>query len=538
MKELRFILLFIPVIIFGQSPKIVVGVVVDQMCYDYLYRFQHHFSTDGFNRFLNRGVNCRNTNYNYVPTYTGPGHASIYTGTTPYNHGIVANEWYDRTKAKGVNCVFDPSVQAVGNSSSAYGQVSPHHLETMTVTDQLKFTYPASNVYSISIKDRSAVLPGGHLSDGSYWFDYSSGKFITSTFYTNELPPWVQAFNQANNADTYLADWELLNEPSSYSRSIDNSPYEVTIKGAKTPTFPYAFTSFAKGNYSQFTITPFANTLLTDLALELIQQERLGKNEATDMLCVSYSTPDIAGHAFGPYSLEVEDIYVRLDLELAKLFNALDKQVGKNNYVIFLTADHAVVPVPQQLKDEKLPGGYFDMSACLTSVNTQLQKKYGTILIQSEENQNIYLNYAQIDSLKIRKSEIQQEVADILRSFPEVKVAVTGSDLERGNIQDPWMQMILNGYSKERSGDVIFMLKPGYLAISSDKGSEHKGTSHGSAFNYDTHVPLLWYGNKMKHQEIFRPIEITDISATLVHLLNLQRNGSMTGKPIIEMLGH
>jgi hypothetical protein len=221
-----------------------------------------------------------------VPTYTGPGHASIYTGTTPYNHGIVANEWYDRTKAKGVNCVFDPSVQAVGNSSSAYGQVSPHHLETMTVTDQLKFTYPASNVYSISIKDRSAVLPGGHLSDGSYWFDYSSGKFITSTFYTKELPPWVQAFNQAHNADTYLADWELLHEPSSYSRSIDNSPYEVTIKGAKTPTLPYAFTSFAKGNYSQFTITPFANTLLTDLALELIQQERLGKNEATDMLCV------------------------------------------------------------------------------------------------------------------------------------------------------------------------------------------------------------------------------------------------------------
>ncbi len=538
MKELRFILLFIPVIIFGQSPKIVVGVVVDQMCYDYLYRFQHHFSSDGFNRFLNRGVNCRNTNYNYVPTYTGPGHASIYTGTTPYNHGIVANEWYDRTKAKGVNCVFDPSVQAVGNSSSAYGQVSPHHLETMTVTDQLKFTYPASNVYSISIKDRSAVLPGGHLSDGSYWFDYSSGKFITSTFYTKELPPWVQAFNQAHNADTYLADWGLLHEPSSYSRSIDNSPYELTIKGAKTPTLPYAFTSFAKGNYSQFTITPFANTLLTDLALELIQQERLGKNEATDMLCVSYSTPDIAGHAFGPYSLEVEDIYARLDLELAKLFNALDKQVGKNNYVIFLTADHAVVPVPQQLKDEKLPGGYFDMSACLTSVNTQLQKKYGTILIQSEENQNIYLNYALIDSLKIRKSEVQQEVADILRSFPEVKVAVTGSDLERGIIQDPWMQMILNGYSKERSGDVIFMLKPGYLAISSDKGSEHKGTSHGSAFNYDTHVPLLWYGNKMKHQEIFRPIEITDISATLVHLLNLQRNGSMTGKPIIEMLGH
>jgi predicted AlkP superfamily pyrophosphatase or phosphodiesterase len=537
MKELRFILLLIPVIIFGQPPKIVVGIVVDQMCYDYLYRFQHHFSTDGFNRFLNRGINCRNTNYNYVPTYTGPGHASIYTGTTPYNHGIVANEWYDRTKAKGVNCVFDQSVQAVGNASSAYGQVSPHHLETMTITDQLKFTYPASNVFSISIKDRSAALPGGHLSDGSYWFDYSSGKFITSTFYMNQLPSWVQTFNEQKNADSYLADWELLNDPSSYSRSIDNSPYEVTIKGAKTPTFPYAFTSFAKGNYSQFTITPFANTLLTDFALELIQREGVGKNDATDMLCISYSTPDIAGHAFGPYSLEIEDIYARLDLELAKLFNTLDKQVGKHNYVVFLTADHAVVPVPQQLKDEKLPGGYFDMSACLTSINTQLQNKYGTILIQSEENQNIYLDYPLIDSLKLNRSVIQQEVASIIRTFPEVKVAVTGSDLERGIIQDPWMQMILNGYSKERSGDVIFILKPGYLAISSNASSEHKGTSHGSAFNYDTHVPLLWYGNRMKHQEIFRPLEITDISATLVHMLNLQRIGSMTGKPIVEILG-
>ena len=538
MKELRFILLLVPVLIFGQAPKIVVGIVVDQMCYDYLYRFQHHFSTDGFNRFLNRGVNCRNTNYNYVPTYTGPGHASIYTGTTPYNHGIVANEWYDRTKAKGVNCVSDPSVQAVGNASSAYGQVSPHHLETMTITDQLKFTYPASNVFSISIKDRSAALPGGHLSDGSYWFDYSSGKFITSTFYMDQLPNWVQTFNEQRNADTYLADWELLNDPSSYSRSIDNSPYEITIKGAKTPTFPYAFTSFAKGNYNQFTITPFANTLLTDFALELLNHEGVGKNDATDMLCISYSTPDIAGHAFGPYSLEIEDIYARLDLELAKLFKALDKQVGKQNYVCFLTADHAVVPVPQQLKDEKLPGGYFDMNECLKMINTQLKLSYGHELIQSEENQNIYLDYPLIDSLKLNRSLIQQEVASMLRSFSEVKVVVTGTDLERGIIQDPWMQMILNGYSKERSGDVIFILKPGYLDISSDASAEHKGTSHGSAFNYDTHVPLLWYGNGMKAQEIFRPLEITDISATLVHLLNLQRIGSMTGKPIIEILGH
>ncbi|MFM7594714.1 MAG: alkaline phosphatase family protein [Flavobacteriales bacterium] len=537
MKRIGFFVLLLPVLVFGQAPKIVVGVVVDQMCYDYLYRFRHHFESNGFNRFLNRGVNCRNTNYNYVPTYTGPGHASIYTGTTPYNHGIVANEWFDRSQSKGVNCVFDSNVKPVGNVSSAYGQASPHHLETMTITDQLKFTYPTSNVYSVSIKDRSAVLPGGHLSDGSYWFDYSSGRFITSSFYTQALPAWIQVFNEQHNADTYLSDWDLFHKPDTYSRSLDNSPYEITLKGTDKPTFPYKFTEFAKGNYSQFTITPFANTLLTDLALELIKQEALGKHETTDMLCISYSTPDIAGHAFGPYSLEIEDIYVRLDRELVKLFNSLDQQVGKNNYVIFLTADHAVVPVPQQLTDEKLPGGYFDMQACKDHINAQLILKYGHSLIQSEENQNIYLNHQLLDSLHIRKTEIQQEVAAILRGFDEIKVAVTGSDLERGIIQDPWMEMILNGYSKERSGDVIFILKPGYLAIASNVGAEHKGTSHGSAFNYDTHVPLLWYGNKMKSKDIFRPIEITDISATLVHLMNLQRIGSMTGKPIVEILG-
>ena len=537
MRTLIFSTFLLPLMILSQTPKLVVGVVVDQMCYDYLYRFQHHFQKDGFKRFLDRGVNCRNTNYNYVPTDTGPGHASIYTGTTPNNHGIVGNDWYNRNTEKSVNCVFDSTVKPVGNPSSTYGQVSPHHLETMTITDQLKLTYPSSKVYSISIKDRSAALPGGHMSDGSFWFDYSSGTFISSSYYMETLPGWIQSFNQTHYADHYIKDWELLNPVSEYSRTLDNSPYEVTIKGAKSPTFPYKFSEYAKGNYNLFTLMPFANTQFTDLACELIGSEHMGTHETTDMLCISYSTPDIAGHAFGPYSLEIEDIYVRLDLELARLFRSLDQKLGKHNYVVFLTADHAVVPVPQQLIDEKLPGGYFDMSIAINTVEERLHARYGHKLMLSEENQNIYLNVPLIDSLKLTRSEIQQQVANILRTFPEVKVAVTGADLERGIIDDSWMQMILNGYSKERSGDVIFMLKPGYLAVGSSKKSEHKGTSHGSGFNYDTHVPLLWYGMRMKPQEIFRPIAITDIAATLAHLLNLQRMGSMTGSPIVEILG-
>lgn len=538
MRFISFLPFFLPFLIFAQTPKVVVGVVVDQMCYDYLYRFEHHFVKDGFKRFLDHGVNCRNTTYNYVPTYTGPGHASIYTGTTPYNHGIIGNDWYNRSTNQPVNCVFDSSARPIGNPLSNFGQVSPHHLETTTITDQLKMTYPSSKVYSISLKDRSAVLPGGHMSDGTYWFDYNSGNFITSSYYMKALPGWVQSFNHNHPAENYIRDWELINPISTYSRSIDNSPYEVTVMGAKSPTFPYKFSEYAQKDFNLFTITPFANTLLTDFACKLIENEQIGKQEATDMLCISYSTPDIAGHAFGPYSLEVEDIYIRLDLEIAKLFHTLDQKIGKHNYVVFLTADHAVVPVPQQLIDKKLPGGYFDVAFAVNQIKETLTKSYGCNLILSEKNQNIYLNKLLIDSLKLTCSEIQQQVASQIRTFPEVKVAVVASDLERGVIDDDWMKMILNGYSKERSGDVLFLLKPGYLPVESSRTNEHKGTSHGSAYNYDTHVPLLWYGNRMASQEIFRPIAITDIAATLVHLLNLQRVGSMTGSPIIEILGH
>jgi len=522
----------------GQQPKLVVGIVVDQMCYDYLYRFQPHFGKDGFNRFLNKGVNCRNTNYTYVPTYTGPGHASIYTGTTPSNHGIVANEWFDRLQNTPVNCVYDPSVVPVGNAASAYGKVSPYRLETMTITDQLKMTYPEAKVYSVSIKDRSAALPGGHMSDGSYWFDYSSGKFITSSYFMNSLPPWVNTFNAAKNADTYLGDWELLHDPSLYSRKEDNSPYELTIPGMQTPTFPYQFTQFAKGKYNQFTITPFANTLLTDFASTLLVEEELAKGPSTDMLCISYSTPDIAGHTFGPYSLEVEDIYARLDIEIAKLFAALDKEVGKQNYLVFLTADHAVVPVPKQLMDNQLPGGYFDESTIMNAVRARLMKLYNHDLLRTETNHNIYLNRSLIDSLNLNLTVVQNEVAQIIRADTAVKTVITATQLDYGNYDDPWMEMISKGYTKERSGDVIFMLKPGYLSVVNNQLDSHKGTSHGSAFNYDTHVPLLWYGNHLKQNDLFKPIDITDISATLVHVLNIQRVGSMTGKPIIELLGH
>ncbi|MBM3161197.1 MAG: alkaline phosphatase family protein [Bacteroidetes bacterium] len=531
-----FSMLLLIVNVSAQKPKLVVGIVIDQMCYEYLYRYQPNFSKNGFNRFLNQGVNYRNTLYNYVPTYTGPGHASIYTGTTPNNHGIIGNEWYDKNKQRTINCVADENYKSIG-TVSLEGNCSPKNLKTYTITDQLKLTYPTSKVFSFSIKDRGAILPGGHLSDGSFWYDYSSGKFITSSFYTAKLPEWLEEFNSVNNASTYLKKWDLLLNETMYE-SADDSPYEVIISGKEKAIFPYDFPSI-ENNMSVFTLSPFANTLLTDASISALENENLGRTKECDFLAISYSTPDIAGHAFGPYSRELEDMYYRLDREIERLIDKLEKQVGKKNLVVFLTADHAVAPVPQMLIDKKLPGGYIYMDQLLTSLKDTLKKELGITeeLILIEENQNFYLDQHKIKSGNFPLEEITKTMKKFLLEWPGIKAVYTKEELmlEQG-VEDEWKIMVRKGYDYNRSGDIVFIVEPGYLPKRTDTPNAHKGTSHGSSFNYDAHVPLLWYGKNWKKKEVFTPYEITDIAPTLVHLLNLQRPGAMTGVPLEELL--
>lgn len=521
-----------------KAPKIVVGVVIDQMCYDYLYRFQHLYTTGGFNRLLTKGTNCRNTQYNYVPTYTAPGHASIYTGTTPSNHGIIANDWYVREAKKSVTSVSDERYKTVGSSTG--GQAAPMNLLTYTITDQLKLASPKSKVISLSIKDRSAILPGGHLSDGSYWYDYTSGDFVTSSFYKEKLPDWVARFNAKFDPTKDLRPWRLLLPESTYQLE-DQSPYEVVLTGKTSATFPYDFPSMIAAGASAntlFTISPQANEVLTDFALSALEQEELGQDQFTDFLCISYSTPDIAGHAFGPYSRELEDMYARLDRELQRLFASLETRYGKEGFILFLTADHAVVPVPEMLVKMKMPGGYFFMHERLQVLRDDFIMRYNADLLEYETNQNIYLDLHKIDSLKLNIDEVAAYAASELRKWPEVKTVLTREQLRAGSAAtDYWGELLRNGYDPKRSGEVIFLLQPGYLSKDHDEPKAHQGTSHGSAFNYDTHVPLLWYGKGIPPGlAIYEPIQITAISATLVHLLNLQRPGSMTGSPIIPLL--
>lgn len=523
------------------TPKLVVGIVVDQMCYDYLYRFESKYGKNGLLKLRDKGLNCHNTNYNYVPTYTGPGHASIYTGTTPATHGIVANDWYERSIGREINCVEDTTVNSVGTASTE-GKCSPHHLKVHTITDQLKLARNGAKVISASIKDRGAILPGGHLSDGSYWYDYSSGNFVSSTFFMDNLPQWVQDFNALPFVEENMKQtWDTKYPISTYTEGdVDDRKYEHLLPGKSTPTFPYnlgeMIASSGVSPYDLFTSTPFANTFLTDFALQALENENLGQDGITDMLTISYSTPDIMGHAFGPYSIEIEDCYIRLDEEIARLISALEKKVGKNNFVLFLTADHAVVPVPQYLVDKQLPGGYFFLDTLMSDLKALSIKNYGEDLIVEQTNLNLYLNTERIDALGLDSKHVARDFANALRGYEGIKGAFTYDELSHHDAASKWMAMVAKGYNKSHSGEVIFILEPGYLPKSAPNEKTHKGTSHGSAYSYDSHVPLLWYGAGIPKCSTFRAIEITDISATLTHIMRLQQPSNIEGKPILEAL--
>ncbi|MDQ3110134.1 MAG: alkaline phosphatase family protein [Bacteroidota bacterium] len=518
-------------------PKLVVGLVIDQMRFDYVYRFWDKLGNDGFKRMLSEGYNCRNTNYNYVPTFTGPGHASIYTGTTPSVHGIIANKWYDRDLKKGSYCVSDPAVNPVGSNVDE-GKRSPKKMLTTTVGDQLHLaTNNESKVIGIALKDRSAILPAGHTANGAYWFDDSTGFFITSSFYRQDLPQWLNDFNGKKLAAKYLSqDWNLLRDSSQYTESIrDNNKYEETFNGETAPVFPHKLPElFLKKNakYGLIRNTPFGNSITEDLAEATIIGENMGKNTKPDFLCVSFSSTDYIGHMYGPTSREIEDTYLRLDQELADFFKFLDSWIGKNNVVVFLTADHGVVETPEFLKDQKIPAGYFDEKKCADSLQKTLIRKYGDTLLSSYSNDQVFLNRKKIAAKGLRREDVQDFVAEFLMGFKGVAACMTESDISSNQYTVSPKKQVQNGFNFRRSGDVCVVLEPGWFGDWSGKA----GTTHGSAWNYDTHVPLYWWGWKIKPGSSEVNQDITDIAPTLCMMLNIQFPDGCTGQPITGLL--
>lgn len=514
------------------TPKLVIGIVCDQMRFDYVYRYWDKLGNDGFKRLLNEGYQCRNTNYNYMPTYTGPGHTSIYTGTTPAVHGIVANDWPDREEGKVVYCVEDSKAVPVGSTSDE-GKRSPRRELSSTIGGQMHLgSNHGSKVFGIALKDRAAILPAGQSANGAFWYDGSTGNFITSNYYMNALPRWVIDFNNRKLAQQYLAQpWNTLLPVDQYKESLpDNSPYEGKWNGEMQPTFPHNIPALmdANGKLGIIRSTPFGNSLTRDFAQAIITGENLGKGSYTDFLAVSFSSTDYIGHMFGPQSIEVEDCYLRLDKEIAEFLRFIDNWVGKNNALVFLTADHGAVENPQFLLDAGIPAGYFHADVAMDSLKKNLKRVYGDTLVWQCENDQIYFDYKAIESKKIDKIQLEKYVASFMMRFPGVASALSADDLASQEYTETPKHLLQKGFYFRRSGDVAFILNPGWIS----DWSRPTGTTHGTAWSYDTHVPLYWWGWKIQHGESLTPVDIVDIAPTVCQFLNIQNTNGCTGVPI------
>jgi predicted AlkP superfamily pyrophosphatase or phosphodiesterase len=516
------------------EPKLVVGIVIDQMRYDYLYRFDSLYSDKGLKRLMNEGSNFTFAHYNYVPTFTGPGHTSIYTGTTPYFHGIIANDWFDRKLKRTVYCTSDHSVKTVGGND-INGEESPRRLLSTTITDQLKLaTNGKSKVIAISIKDRASILPGGHMPDAAYWYDSDNGNFISSTYYMHQLPNWVNSFNDRKLVDKYMANGWFLSYPlEKYETNLpDQQPFEADLFSEKKSAFPHLFNHLNKEKkYDLIRSTPYGNDILNDFAKSVIENEKLGKHNYTDFLAISYSSTDFIGHEYGPNSVEVEDTYVKLDSLIADLLNDLDKQVGKGNYLLFFTADHAVAENPYFLNKRNIPAGWFDPATMKDSLKNFARNTFGNSKVfENLSNKQIFLNYNVMALMKLNPVDVQKAYAEyIRRAFPLVAQIYIRYDLEKLTAYRKSPNLILNGFNPVRSGDIAFELQPSYLY-----GSGGDATTHGAIYNYDTHVPLIFYGWHIPVQTVNTPVYVVDIAPTIADLLKIQEPTASMGIPIIK----
>lgn len=519
-----------------KKPKLVIGIVIDQMRYDYLTRFADRYGKDGFNRILKNGFSLENAHYNMIPTYTAVGHASIYAGTSPNNHGIISNNWYDKVLKKSIYCVDDANYKTIGNEGIV-GQKSPHRLYTTTVADQLQLAQNMQGkTIGIAIKDRSAILPVGHTANAAYWYDAGNkNQWITSSFYMEELPDWVKAFNSNNKADAYLNEtWETLYDINTYTQSrADNNIYENNLNGQEKPVFPKDLKKLREqnDNFSLIKTIPAGNTYTVDFAKAAIKGEQLGKSEFTDFLAVGFSSTDYVGHRYGVASVETEDTYLRLDKDLAHFFNFLDTEVGKENYTLFLTADHAAVHVPSYLQSLKIPAHYLSTKKLKKFLSDITQKYFNSKeLIENISNYQIFLNQEKIEALGFNKNTVAQRLADEVLSFDKIYKAVTARTLQTTNFTEGIMHALQQGYNPKFSGDILMIPYPATLNYS------RKGTSHGSGYSYDTHVPLIFYGNGIKKGVSKKIYKIIDIAPTISNLLKIEAPNGTSGNIIDEVL--
>lgn len=515
-------------------PRLVVGIVVDQMRWDYLIRYYDHYCDGGFKRLLNEGFSCDNNQLNYIPTVTAIGHSSIYTGSVPSIHGIAGNNFYK--DGKPTYCTDDATVSGVGSDSEA-GKMSPRNLLVTTIGDELRMaTNFRSKVVGVSLKDRASILPAGHAANGAYWFDDATGRFISSTYYMTELPEWVKRFNSQDLGRQYLSKkWETLLPAAEYVQSTaDDTPYEkAQVKGGR-PTLPLDLPALFKSQgYKAIRVSPFGNSLTLEIAKAALEGENLGRGTETDLLAVSLSSTDYVGHQFGVNAIETEDTYLRLDRDLADFLTTLDNAVGKGNYLVFLTADHAGAHNWGFLNDHGIPAGGWDAAVVKDSLNKQLAKAFNTpeTLVKDVLNYQVYIDRDAIAKAGLELKSVKQAVIDLLKADKTYAYVTDMECLSDASIPEPIRSRAINGYNRFRSGDILAVMQPGYY-----EGGVG-GTNHGVWNPYDAHIPLLFMGWGVKHGRTMLPTAMTDIAPTVCALLNIQMPNGCVGNAILPVLG-
>lgn len=530
-----FLFVFFTNFLFSQEqPRLVVGVVVEQMRFDYLSRYRAEFSDEGFNRLMQEGAQFTYINHIQAPTYTAPGHASIYTGSVPFYHGLIGNVWYDNNERKEVYCVSDPNYQTVGAKNTS-GQCSPSKLRTTTLGDLLKLSNNgASRVFSASLKDASAIIPGGLMADGAYWYDSQSGNFITSSFYSKFLPEWVIEFNAENHPIELMEDdWELKEKDAKYSFSFPDAGLgEVDVFKEGNTNFPHLLEKLPESEKkSKILHTPFGNTLLTEFVKELVDNEGLGKRGAIDLLTVSYSSTEYIGNSYGPNSVEIHDTYLRLDEEISELLDLLDKEVGKGKYLLFLTSDHGVKTNGAFLLDKKIDAGSLLPAVIEDTLRNYTRVTYGSDwLIDKVFDNHVYINMKELDKFQLNYKEFVSSISRKMRkSFPEISTIYSRNELDGFSAKRGMDNLIMNGAHPYLSGDLFYSLRSNYI------NKDHMtGTYHGSPYSYDTHVPLFLIGPGIPRMIDNSPGYIVDIVPTITNAIGILAPEGCIGIPLIK----
>lgn len=514
-------------------PKLVVGIVVDQMRWDYLYRYYDRYEAGGFKRLLNDGFSCENTFINYLPSYTAVGHTTIFTGAVPAISGITGNDWIEQLSGKSVYCTDDSTVTSVGNDSED-GKMSPRNLLVSTITDELRLaTNFRSKVVGVSLKDRASILPAGHLATAAYWLDDASGHFISSSYYMKELPSWVNKYNDKNRIQSLIKKgWSTMYPIKTYVQSdSDDQVYEGKFPGEKTSTFPHAIDDFYKQKKGIFRSTPFGNTLTLEFAQQAVENYKLGQGDVTDFLTINCASTDYVGHMYGPNSIEVEDTYLRLDKDLSDFFNMLDQKLGKGQYLVFLSADHGAAHNVDFMAKHNLPADTWNANPLKDSLNKILATKFNTQnLVRAIKNYQVNFDLDKIDAQQLDFEKIKKETIAYLLRQPNISQAIDIAKVGSSATPEPVKSMVANGYYFKRCGAIQIILNPGWY-----EGTGRTGTTHGTWNPYDTHIPLVWYGWHIKSGKSNKHANMTDIAPTIAALLQIQMPNGCVGSVIEEI---